>query len=279
MKLKNVSGTTLKYLIFLFWSAITVVAFAWILSSSFKTNQELFNNIWGLPEKIRIENYIRAWVKGRIGTYFFNSIIYLLCSVTILILAGAMASYAFTRPNVKKWSGILFLLVIFGMSIPAQLAIIPLYLNFARFHLINRRAGLVLAYCSVFMPFTVFVLAGFFRTIPRDMEDAAEIDGCSQWGTFWRIVMPMAQPGLVTIAIFNILTVWNEYLFAMILITKEKVMPLSAGLYNLRNQQRIAQDWTALLAGVVILFIPTLIIFIFLQNKISEGLTVGALKG
>jgi ABC-type glycerol-3-phosphate transport system permease component len=276
---KNTLSAVVKYIIFIIWGSIAVIGFTWIILSSFKSNQELFSNIWGLPEKLRYENYIRAWIVGRIGIYFINSVIYVLISVTILVIFGSMASYAFTRPDNKKWMGFIFLLVLFGLSIPVQLSIIPLYINFMNFGLINTRTGLVLAHCSAYMPFTVFVLSGFFRTIPHEMEDAAEIEGCSNWQIYWKIVMPMAQAGLITIIIFSVLTIWNEYFFAMILITKESKMPLSAGLFNLKNQQRIAQDWTALLAGVVILFIPTLIMFLFLQNKISEGLTVGALKG
>ena len=279
IKPKNTGLVVLKYIIFIIWGSVAVIGFTWMIMSSFKSNQELFSNIWGLPEKLRYENYIRAWVSGRIGKYFFNSVIYVLISVTILVMFGSMSSYAFTRPGNKKWMGVLFLIVLFGLSVPVQLSIIPLYINFMRFGLINTRIGLILAYCSAYMPFTVFVLSGFFRTIPHEMEDAAEIEGCSNWQIFWKIMMPMAQAGLITIVIFSVLTVWNEYFFAMVLITKETKMPLSAGLFNLKNQQRIAQDWTALLAGVVILFIPTLIMFLFLQNKISEGLTVGALKG
>jgi N-acetylglucosamine transport system permease protein len=266
------------YFVITVWAIMTVLSFVWIIVTSFKTDQEIFSKIWGLPARLHFSNYVRAWVNGQIGTYFFNSIIYVGLASAYLAIAGSMSAYVFTKTDVWRWSKYVYLIVLFGMSMPAQLAIIPLYINFAKFHLLNSYQGLLIAYAAIFMPFTVFVLTGFFRTIPKELEQAAFIDGATQWQTYWLVIMPIALPGLLTVTIFNLISVWNEYLFAMILISKDSLMPVSAGLYNLYMQQRTMQDWSAIVAGVVISFTPTLLTFVFLQRLVEEGVTAGALK-
>lgn len=269
----------IEYIIASAWILITIITLGWVFLTSFKSNSELFVNIWGLPGKFMFENYQRAWTYGRMQIYFLNTIIILVFTLIFLTMFGSMASYALVRYKKHKWTRWVFMIIIAGMSIPGQIAIVPLYLNFSRIGLLNTFTGLILVYCAVLTPFTVFVLSGFFSTIPFEVEEAAEIDGCSRWGIFIRIVMPMAKPGIVTVIIFNFLSVWNEYFYSMLLITKDKKMPLSAGLYNLKSQQQMGMDWAALFAGVVILLVPTMIMFFVMQDKIAKGVTAGAVKG
>ncbi|MDL2259092.1 carbohydrate ABC transporter permease, partial [Eubacteriales bacterium OttesenSCG-928-K08] len=244
-----------------------------------KANNELFTNVWSPPKTMRWDNYVRAWTNGKMADYFGNTVIIMVSTLTVLMVFGSMASYALARYKHYKWVRLLLLLFIVGMSIPAQITLVPLYLTFSSNGLLNTYIGLILVYCAVYMPFTVFVLSGFFEGIPREIEQAALIDGCHKFGTFWRIAIPMAKPGLVTVLIFNFLSVWNEYFYAMVLVTDPKKMPLSAGLYNLKSQQQMSMDWAALFAGVVILLIPTLIMFFLMQKKIAKGITEGAIKG
>jgi len=269
----------ITYIILLVWVSITIVTVGWVIMTSFKSNQELFANIWKLPEKLHFENYVRAWTHGNMQVYFFNTVLYLIITLAVLTVFGSMASYVLVRYKKFRWVGWIFILIIAGMSIPGQLAVIPLYITYARVGLLNTYVGMILLYCAVFMPFTVFVLSGFFRTVPFEIEEAAQIDGASKFRTFAEIVMPMVKPGLVTVIIFNFLSIWNEYFYAMVLITDEKKMPLSAGLYNLKSQQQMGLDWVGLFAGVVILLVPTMIMFFIMQDKIAKGVTAGAIKG
>lgn len=280
MKKKRLStGSFIEYAITVVWVSVTIITLGWVFVTSLKSNSELFVNVWGLPQKLQFDNYFRAWTYGRMQIYFLNTVVILIFTQTFLTAFGSMASYALTRYRRYKWTQWAYMAIIAGMSIPAQITIVPLYIEFSKFGLLNTHAGIILVYCAVFLPFTVFVLSGFFRTIPLEVEEAAEIDGCTKWGIFSRIVVPMAKPGIVTIIIFNFLSIWNEYFFSMILITKDNKMPLSAGLYNLKSQQQMGMDWAALFAGVVILLVPTMVMFFILQDKIAKGVTAGAIKG
>lgn len=152
-------------------------------------------------------------------------------------------------------------------------------IRFSQLHLLNTYPGIILVYITILLPFTVFVLTGFFRSLPKDVEEAAQIDGCTRFQVFYKIFLPMSKPGLVTVLTMNLFTLWNEYFYSMMLISDEKVMPLSAGLYNLKNQQQMSMDWASIFAGVMIMLIPTVIIFFILQKHITRGVTDGAVKG
>jgi len=166
-----------------------------------------------------------------------------------------------------------------SLAIPGLLVAVPLYLFMAKLHLLDSLVGLGIVYIAVSLPFSIFVLTGFFRTIPSEIEDAAVVDGASDFGVFWHVAFPLAMPGLVTISIFNFLGVWNEYLLALMLISSPSQTTLPLGLYSLRVQQEMTSDWTSLFSGVVVAMIPSLIIFLILQRRLTGGLTTGALKG
>ncbi len=279
MKKKVNPWNVLQYGVLCVWIGISVITLGWFIVSSFKSNSELFVNIWDLPEKLQIDNYIRAWTSGRMAVYFKNTLIIQIAALTLLTVFGSMAGYVLARFRRYRWVSMASLLFVSGMAIPAQITLVPLYLMYSQVGLLNTRLGIILVYCAVYMPFTVFVLTGFFSTIPREVEEAAAIDGCSKWRVFLHVAVPMAKPGITTVVIFNFLSIWNEYFYAMMLITDDEKMPLSAGLYNLKSQQQMSMDWAALFAGVVILVIPTLIVFFLLQDKIEKGVTAGAVKG
>lgn len=279
MKKRVNPWNVLQYGLLCVWIGISVITLGWFIVSSFKSNSELFVNIWDFPEKLQIENYVRAWTSGRMAVYFKNTLIIQIAALTLLTVFGSMAGYVLARFKRFRWVSLASLLFISGMAIPAQITLVPLYLMYSQVGLLNTRLGIILVYCAVYMPFTVFVLTGFFSTIPREVEEAAAIDGCSKWRVFLHVAVPMAKPGITTVVIFNFLSIWNEYFYAMMLITDDAKMPLSAGLYNLKSQQQMSMDWAALFAGVVILVIPTLIVFFLLQDKIEKGVTAGAVKG
>jgi len=269
----------LIYVILGVWAAITLFGFSWIVLTSFKTNRELFGirTVWGLPDIMQWENYVRAWTRSQMGNFLFNSIWVSALSVLLIDIVGAMAAYVLAR---FQFVGNRLILggFILGSAIPLQLLTVPLYLMFNDLGLRDSLFGLTLVYVAVSMPFTVFILTGFFKSIPTALEEAAVLDG-ADYSVFWRVMLPLAAPGLITVTIFNFLGVWNEYLLALMLISESDKMTIPLGLYNLQVVQQYAADFTGLFAGFVIMLLPTIAAFIFLQERITRGMTVGALKG
>ncbi len=270
----------LVYVVLAAWMAVSLFGFSWVVLTSLKTNRELFSlrTIWGLPDVLQWENYARAWTRSQMGNFFVNSVIVSGASVLLINAVGSMAAYALAR---LCFAGNRLILgaFILGSAIPLQLITVPLYLLVTDLGLRDSLVGLILVYVAVSMPFTVFVLTGFFRTLPTALEEAAVLDGASEYGVFWHVMLPLASPGLITVTIFNFLGIWNEYLLALMLIDESEKMTIPLGLYNLQVIQEYAADFTGLFAGFVIMLVPSVALFIVLQERITRGMTVGALKG
>ncbi len=231
------------------------------------------------------ENYIRAWTIARMGDYMVNSVLISVGSVGLIILLSAMATYALTKLEFPGRDGLLYLFVA-SLAIPAQLILVPLFLMMRNWHIpalnfsfMDSRFGLIIIYAALSLPFTIFLLSGFFRSLPTELGEAAAIDGCGEFTTFSRIYFPLAAPGLTTAAIFNFIGIWNEYNFALVFITNPRLKTLPVGLYTLNVSQQYAANWPALFAGIVILWAPTFLIFLLLQRQIIAGLTLGSVKG
>lgn len=258
---------------------LTVVApLVWMIYTSLKTAAEIFASPWALPEKPQWDNFARAWTKANIGRYMTNSIIVTVISVAFIVLLSAMAAYALVRfpSQLSSWMLNGFML---GLMVPVQVALVPLHSLLRNLELLDTHLGLILVYIAFSLPFTIYLLSGFFRTLPAELEDAAAIDGCSRMGAFWLVMVPIAQPALVTATIFNSLGIWNEFLLALIILGKDELKTLPLGLANLQMVMRYQTDWGALFAGLVISLLPVLIIYICLHDRIAEGITIGALKG
>ena len=279
-QLGRASVRFLVYGVLILWTAITFFGFTWVVLTSLKSNRELFtiNSIWGLPEVLQWENYVRAWTHSKMGNFLLNSTLVSMTSVLLINLVGSMAAYILAR---FRFAGNRLILgaFILGSAIPLQLITVPLYLMFNDLGLLNSLVGLTMVYVAISLPFTVFVLTGFFKSIPTALEEAAVLDGASEYGVFWHVMLPLAAPGVITVTIFNFLGVWNEYLLALMLINETDKMTIPLGLYNLQVVQEYAADFTGLFAGFVIMLLPTIVAFVFLQERISRGMTVGALKG
>jgi ABC-type glycerol-3-phosphate transport system permease component len=229
-------------------------------------------------------NYVRAWTIARMGEYMLNSVMISVGSVGLIILCASMATYALTKLEFPGRDGILYIFV-GALAIPAQLILVPLFLMMRGwniqaldFSFMDSRFGLILIYTALSLPFTIFLLTGFFRSLPSELGEAAAIDGCGEFTTFSRIYFPLAAPGLTTAAIFNFIGIWNEYNFALVFITNPQLKTLPVGLYYLVVTQQYAAEWPALFAGIVILFVPTFLIFLILQKQIIAGLTLGGVK-
>jgi ABC-type glycerol-3-phosphate transport system permease component len=268
------------YSILMVWALITVIVFVWVVGSSLKTNKEVFKEPWALPSTpltAGAANYIKAWEVSHMQVYFLNSVLVVIASVLIVVIVSAPAAYVLSRIPFLGNEPITYYFIA-GMGLPFQLILVPLFVLLNEMALINTLQGLILAYVGVSIPFTVLLLTGFFKTLPVDLEDAAAIDGCSDFKIFWRVMMPLGAPGLITAAIFNFISMWNEYLLAMLLINKDKLRTLPLGVMNIRYSMQYTADWSALFAAVVIVIIPNFILYILLSDRLISGLTLGVSK-
>jgi N-acetylglucosamine transport system permease protein len=261
-----------------FWSLVVIFPMVWVLVSSFKTDQEIFFSPWLPPAQPQWDNFVRAWSKASMGRYLLNSLIVILPSIFLTLLFSAMAGYVLAR-YAFPGNRVIFFGFMGGMLFPVMLALVPLFFLLNSLKILDSRVGLILVYTAYSLPFTVFFLTGFLKTLPSELIEAAIIDGASHYQVFFRIVLPLAKNGLVSMAIFNFLGQWNQYILPLVLLTSSKKYVLSQGLAFLAHQQRYQSDWSGLFAAITIVMLPTLIVYVIFQNQIQRGLTIGALKG
>ncbi|WP_020614193.1 carbohydrate ABC transporter permease [Sediminispirochaeta bajacaliforniensis] len=259
------------------WCAFSIFVFLWVINSSLKTNQGFFSDIWGIAHSPQYGNYRKIWTTYHLGTYFINSLLIVIPSVLGLLAVSAPAAYVLARkefPFRKQITN----LVSFGMGIPYQLLLVPLFFLLFNLRLINSKFGLIMVYIALSIPFTVFLLLGYFRTLPKSLEEAAEIDGCGPMLTFFRIMLPLTRNGLVAAAVLNFVGLWNEFLLALTFISKDSNYTLSMGLYALQGSLQYTGDWVSLFAAFTLVVIPTFLLFILLSRTIVAGMTMGAVK-
>lgn len=264
------------YLLLGIWLAFTVVMIGWIILASLSTTKEIFGNEI-MASGIHWENYANVLHKHKMSVYFANSIIYSLSGCVGIILIASPAAYVLSRITFRGKPLVNNIFVI-AMSIPSVMLVMPLFKMATSMGLIGSRWTLIILYICINVPFGVFFLIGFFMSLPKALEEAAEIDGCTPDQAFWRIMFPLAQPGIVTLTIFNFITIWNEYFMALIFANKTELRTVSTGLQAIVQSMKYSGDWAGLFAGVVIVFLPTFLIYIFLSRKIIAGVTGGAVK-
>jgi ABC-type glycerol-3-phosphate transport system permease component len=264
------------------YAAWVVLPMVWVAYSSLKPDREIFREPFALPaaDNLQFENYGRAWREARFGDYFLNSVLVTTASVAAIVLLGAMAGYALSRFRHPAGRAV-FWLFLAGLTVPAQLAMVPLFFEMRGLGLLNSRIGLILVYTANGLPFAVFILAGFFKSLPRSLYEAAVVDGCNEFSAFWRVLLPLARPGLVTVAIFQFIGIWKEYFFAFLLMNggdgHARTLPL--GLANLAITSQYHTDYGMLFAGLVLVTVPILVVYVALQKHLIKGITAGALKG
>ncbi|GFI27555.1 trehalose transport system permease protein SugB [Lachnospiraceae bacterium] len=294
MKKKN--GMSLKtlyrifvYVVLLALAVSIFVPVAWVFLASIKENSEFYGSPWTMPKGFYIQNFIDAFEKANMGQYFLNSILVTAMALVLLLVIALPASYVLARYRFIG-SKILNVLFMGGLFINVNYIVVPIFLMFVDADTFIRKMGfsegfflnnlfiLALVYASTALPFTIYLLSGFFITIPRDYEEAAHVDGSGYFRTMVQIMMPMALPSIITVILFNFLSFWNEYIIAMTLLTKDaKTLPV--GLMNLTQAQRGAANYGQLYAGLVIVMLPTLILYIMVQKKLTQGMSLGGLKG
>lgn len=265
------------YALLSLWCAFTFLVIGWIILASFSTTPNIFQNTL-FKDGIHPENYVKALVTHNVAKYFLNSIIYTIISCFGIVLVGAPAAYILARFPFKFNNAIQKVFVM-ALGIPAIMIIMPLFGIVTALKMTNSRLILIILYIGINIPFTVFFLIAFFKNLSFTFEEAAAIDGCSPMKTFWIIMLPLAQPGIITVTIFNFITVWNEYFMALIFANNSNMRPLAVGLFSMIQSMRYTGDWAGMFAAVVIVFLPTFILYIILSEKIIANVTGGAIKG
>lgn len=269
--------------------AITIVVpLTWVLFASLKTNQEFYMNPWKVPDGFHFQNFIDAFNKAKMGQYFLNSVIVTGLAIVILLVVALPAAYVLARFEFKA-KKLINALVMGGLFINVNYIVIPIFLmlldwnkftnrNFGISNLfINNRVTLAVVYAATALPFTIYLLRSYFRTLPRAFEEAAWIDGASHMQTMVRVMIPMAKPSIITVILFNFLGFWNEYIIALTLMPGDmKTLPV--GLVNLQQAARGAANPGPLYAGLVIVMLPTLILYMFVQKELTQGMTLGGIK-
>jgi raffinose/stachyose/melibiose transport system permease protein len=274
-----VRGRGLKVLLYgmlILYSVAALYPFFLMVMSSFKSTAEIFDNPFSLPAAPSLDAYERAWGVGHLSDYFVNSLIVTFSSVAIILVVGSLAAYPLGRYSFKG-RDVLYLYFLSGLMLPIKLGIVPIFLLMKTLGLYDTRLSLVLIYAASGMPFTIFVLSGFFRTLPKELEDAARIDGANEWHIYWRIMLPLVRPALATVAIFNFVLFWNDFFFPLILIQSDAFKTIPAGMANLFGTYQT--DWAIIFAGLTIASLPLIVLFLFASKHIIKGLTAGAVKG
>ncbi|MFJ5268766.1 carbohydrate ABC transporter permease [Streptomyces sp. NPDC088358] len=263
--------------ILIIWAIMVVLPLLWAVMTSFKDDDSIFSSPWSLPDKLHFDNWSRAWSQAHMSDYFGNTLIVVGFSLVGTLVLGSMAAYVLARFDFPGNRFIYFLFV-GGMSFPIMLALVPLFYVLNNMRLLNTLPGLILVYIAYSLPFTVFFLTSFFRTLPTSIAEAAFVDGASHTRTFFQIMLPMAKPGLISVGIFNFLGQWNQYMLPTVLNTDPDKKVLSQGLVELATSQGYKGDWSGLFAGLVMAMLPVLAAYIIFQRQVVQGLTAGALK-
>ncbi len=270
------------YIILLLWVIFTLVLVGWVFAASFATTKDIFTgNALSFPTGIHFENYIKAWNSQNVSVFFGNSLVYASVASVILIVVCAPAAYVLSRFKFKINSAIQSSFVA-AMGVPVALIILPLFSVVTGLNLLSTELGtrglIVFLYIGINIPYTTIFLLTFFSNLSRSFEEAAAIDGCSPVNTFWKIMLPLAQPGIITVSIFNFINIWNEYFMSLIFASGDKVRPVAVGLYTMINSMKYTGDWAGMFASVIIVFLPTFLLYIFLSERIIAGVTGGAIK-
>jgi N-acetylglucosamine transport system permease protein len=259
------------------WSVIVIVPFLWVVLSSFKTTKEILASPFSLPAHWRFDNYLHAWTDAGIRQFFLNTVIVVGVALVLVMMLGAMCAYVLARFKFPGAQAIYYLMLA-GLTFPVFLAIVPLFFILKNTHLINTLPGLIMVYVAFALPFTVFFLYSFFKSLPDDVYEAALIDGAGEWRAFFKIMLPMARPGMAAVAIFNFLGLWNQFLLPVALNTDPSRYVLTQGMASFASQAGYAVDFGALFAAVVITVVPVLIVYVIFQRRLEGSVSRGTFR-
>jgi ABC-type glycerol-3-phosphate transport system permease component len=263
------------YAVLVLLAVIEAFPLVWMLITAVKERREVFDGSF-LPSELRLDNFPRVWAAIDAPTHLVNSLIVTGMTIAVVVTVATLAGYAFARLRFRG-NDVLFYVFLLSMIIPGQVTLIPLFIYVKDIGLLNTLPGLAIAYLGGALPFAIFLLRAFFRTLPGELRDAALIDGCNEFGVFRRVYLPLARPGVATVIIFQFLFTWNEFMFATTFMSTPQMRTIQSALYTAVG--RYSTDWPALCAGVSIAILPVIGVYLLLQRQFQRGLTAGAIKG
>ena len=265
------------YVVLVIWAIIDLFPIYWMFTFSLKNNEEIFGeNVAGLPKYWLWENYTQALNTGKMGVYFKNSIIVAVLTIAIVLIAALMATYGMTRLiwRGRKRMNKFFML---GLTIPIHASIVPIYITLSRLRMLNSYWSLIIPYAAFSLSMGILICTGFMDELPKELDEAACIDGCGVWGIFFRIIFPLMRPAVSTVGIYTFLQCWKELMFANVFISDSAFKTLPVGIQALSGQY--TTNWGPIGAALVLATFPTLLAYIFLSKNIQESFIAGAVKG
>ncbi len=275
LNVQTTAVTIFKYMFLTALSAMFIYPLYYLVVTSLKTRQEWLGNQFGFPNAPTLQNYFQAFEQGNLPLWFANTFLILLGAVLVSCLVAALAAYGFTRFAFCGRSTLLNLIIAL-MVVPPAVLIVPLFTVIIRLHLFNTLSSLIIIYTGLLIPFSIYLLISFFRSLPKELFDAASIDGCSDFGMLWRIVLPLSSPAFVTLIVVNSLYVWNELLLALIFLQSEKVKTLMPGLLSFK--ERYFNNETLVMTAALLAALPMILLYLYGQRWFMQGLLAGAIK-
>ncbi len=257
------------------YAAIVLLPLLLVVSNTMRTSREIFRDPVGLPTSINFDSYVKAWEEASFNVYFFNSLFITVASVALATAVSALAAYVLGRYKFKG-SALISAYFLAGLMMPFRLAIVPLFLLLNNLGLVDSRFGLILVYAATGIPFSVFILAAFFRQLPQELSEAARIDGAGEFTIFARVMLPLVRPALATVIVFQFVPLWNDFFFPLVLLRSTEKWTLSVGMTRFFGE--FQADWSTLFAGLIITTLPLIILFLLATKQIIAGLTAGVSK-
>ncbi|MFB5761791.1 carbohydrate ABC transporter permease [Paenibacillus medicaginis] len=276
MQKKSGLLTFLTYVLLSVFAIINIFPLFWMVVDSFKTEQEYAQNPFSLPTVLQFSNYSKAWEVANMNVYFLNSVIITIASLVLTVLLGALAAYFLSRFQFKL-RGVTYGLFLLGMIVPIHATLIPIFIIMQKLHLLDSMMSLILPYTAFHLSLTIFILEGFMKGFPKDLEESGVMDGAGIFRIFWSIILPITRPAMATVVILNFIYNWNEYLFALVLINSSELKTLPLGLANFVGIE--TASLTLQMAALTIALIPILIFYLLLQKQLVNGMTAGSVKG
>ncbi|PTL21542.1 carbohydrate ABC transporter permease [Shouchella clausii] len=275
-RFKKRATRVLIYLILMVFAIVNAYPIIWMIVNSFKSGQEFALNPFGLPTEWVWANYVEAWFTANINTYFFNSVFLGGVAVILTVLFGALASYFLARFQFKGQK-LLYSFFILGLLVPIHATLVPMFILMQTIGLLDTRLALIFPYIAFNLSITIFLLTSFMKSFSKEIEESAIMDGAGVFKIFWSIILPMTRPVLATVIIINFINNWNEFSFALVLINDDLLSTLPLGLANFAGQH--STNYTAQMAALTIVLVPTILFYLFMEKQIVEGMTQGAVKG
>ncbi len=277
MKQRAFGLKNLIYLPLILFSLLMLYPLFWMLISSLKVNTEIMSSAWSLPQLPQWGNYVQVWLQGRFLQYFANSIGVSAVSILLILGVSSLAAYGFARYDFR-FRKPLFYYSLIGQMIPIHATLIPLYTMFRTTGLLDTYGAMILANTAFGLSFAIFLLRAYFLDVPREIEEAARLDGCSEWGIFWRVFLPISKSAMATVLIYQFIWTWNMFLFPLIFVTKESLKTLPLGLMSFNGEWGDV-NWSMMFTALNVATLPMIAVLLIFQRQFIKGITAGAVKG